>query len=136
MRDTSRRGVAAVVVAVCAGAAAAAQAPAAGAASTITIDVMAPDASGTPISDLARGELEVYEDGVRKAIESLVFVRDGQATDGSGTPGHLFFHVVDDLNLDFRTTPHTRELVARVLDAVVRDGDLVGMVSTGPSAAA
>jgi hypothetical protein len=44
-----------------------------------------------------------------------------------------FLVIVDDLHLDFRNTARTRDLIRRTLRALIRDGDLVSMVSTGES---
>jgi hypothetical protein len=48
------------------------------------------------------------------------------------TPRH-FLVIVDDLHLDFRDTARTRDLIRRTVRTVIRDGDLVSVVSTGPS---
>jgi hypothetical protein len=47
-----------------------------------------------------------------------------------------FLLVVDDLHLDFRSTPRTRELIRKVLNLLRRDGDSVAIVSTGQSSVA
>jgi hypothetical protein len=47
--------------------------------------------------------------------------------------GPAFVLFVDDLHIDFRETPPTRELVKRVAAAVELDGNLVGIVTTGTS---
>lgn len=51
--------------------------------------------------------------------------------------GHrTFLLVVDDLHLDFRSTPRTRELIRKVLNLLRQDGDSVAIISTGPSSVA
>jgi hypothetical protein len=50
----------------------------------------------------------------------------------TATPRH-FLVIVDDLHLDFRDTARTRDLLRRTLRGMSRDGDLVSVVSTGPS---
>jgi hypothetical protein len=47
-----------------------------------------------------------------------------------------FLVLVDDLHLDFRDTARIRNLIRETLRALIHDGDLVGMVSTGPSGVA
>lgn len=42
--------------------------------------------------------------------------------------------VADDLHLEFRSTPCVRALITRTLQRSIRDGQLVGLVSTGTSA--
>lgn len=41
--------------------------------------------------------------------------------------------LIDDLHMDFRTTPRMRDLLKRVIAGVVREGDRFGIVSTGHS---
>jgi VWFA-related protein len=40
---------------------------------------------------------------------------------------------VDDLHLDFRNTPHVRQLFKKMAQELVHDGDMFGIVSTGTS---
>ncbi len=44
-----------------------------------------------------------------------------------------FLVIVDDLHFEFRITARARDLIRRTLWTLIRDGDLVGVVSTGPS---
>src|SRR5436190_20558092 len=48
-------------------------------------------------------------------------------------PPRIIVFVIDDLNIDFRDTPHVRALVKTMGEQVVGERDLFGMVSTGPS---
>lgn len=49
----------------------------------------------------------------------------------------VFLLFVDDLHLEFRSTPRVRELMTRrILPMVSRDGSLVGLVTTGYSSVA
>jgi hypothetical protein len=49
----------------------------------------------------------------------------------------VFLLFIDDLHLDFRSTPRLRELMTRqILPIVSRDGNLVGLVTTGYSSVA
>jgi len=47
--------------------------------------------------------------------------------------GRTVLIVIDDLHLDFRLTPRMREFLKRFAADAFRDGDLVGIVSTGHS---
>jgi hypothetical protein len=47
-----------------------------------------------------------------------------------------FLLVVDDLHLEFRSTPRMRELIRKVLNLLRQEGDSVAIVSTGPSSVA
>ena len=47
--------------------------------------------------------------------------------------GRAVLLIVDDLHLDFRSTPRLRELAARLVRPIIREGNLCGLVSTGTS---
>ncbi len=120
----------------------------------VTTDVIARDSNGLFISDLTPDELEIYEDGVRQEIASLVLVHGGRAFNvlepptaapqegillpasrsvANETAGRVFLIFVDDLHLNFRETPRTREMFTRLLTNLVHEGDMFGIVTTGPS---
>jgi len=48
-------------------------------------------------------------------------------------PGRVVLLIVDDLHLEFRSTPRLRELAARVVRPMIREGNPCGLVSTGTS---
>ena len=50
--------------------------------------------------------------------------------------GDSVLFVVDDLHLDFRNTGRLRELFKKIRTTLLHDGDMWGMVSTGPSSIA
>ena len=122
----------------------------------VTTDVIARDKNGQFVADLDRGEFEVYEDGVKQDIASLVLVHGGRvfnrvlpppAPNPEGivlpasrpqndTAGRIFIIFVDDLHLDFRNTGRIRDLFKRISNTLVHDGDMFGVVSTGPSSLA
>jgi VWFA-related protein len=105
------------------------------------------------IADLKAGEFEVYEDGVKQDLASLVLIHGGRAYNVQSPPpaplqegiilprnkptndaaGRIFLLFVDDLHLDFRSTPRTREIFKKMLRNLIHDGDMFGIVSTGPS---
>src|SRR5690606_33243557 len=47
--------------------------------------------------------------------------------------GRLVLFFVDDLHMQFRDTPRSRQRVTQMAEAVPPDGDMFGVVSTGPS---
>ena len=51
----------------------------------------------------------------------------------SSTTGRLWFIFVDDLHLDFKATGRLKALFQTVSSELIREGDLFGVVSTGPS---
>jgi len=122
----------------------------------VTTDVIARDKNGQFVADLEKGEFEVYEDGVQQDIASLVLVHGGRvfnrvlpppapnpegivlppARPQNDTAGRIFIIFVDDLHLDFRNTGRIRDLFKRISGTLIHDGDMFGVVSTGPSSLA
>ena len=94
----------------------------------VTTDVIARDGQGQFVSDLKTDEFEVYEDGVKQDIVSLVLTHGGRVFNVQSPPpapvqegiilpaarptndaaGRVFLIFIDDLHLDFRMTPRTR----------------------------
>ncbi|MBI4888224.1 MAG: VWA domain-containing protein [Acidobacteria bacterium] len=119
----------------------------------VTTDVIARDGQGQFISDLKSDEFEVYEDGVKQEIVSLVLTHGGRVFNVQAPPpapvqegiilpaarptndaaGRVFLIFIDDLHLDFRLTPRTRDLMQKMLRNLVHEGDMFGIVSTGTS---
>jgi VWFA-related protein len=120
----------------------------------VTTDVIVRDSDTDAfVSDLATGEFEIYEDGVKQEIVSLVLTHGGRVFNVQAPPpapiaegiilpaarptndaaGRVFLIFIDDLHLAFNLTPRTRDLLRRVLRNLVHDGDLFGIVSTGTS---
>jgi VWFA-related protein len=122
----------------------------------VTTDVIARDSRGQFVADLEKDDFEVYEDGVKQEIASLVLVHGGRvfnrqlappppAPEGIILPpvrptndaaGRIFLLFVDDLHLDFRNTGRIRELFKKIAKTLIHDGDMFGIVSTGPSSLA
>jgi VWFA-related protein len=50
--------------------------------------------------------------------------------------GRIFIVFVDDLHLDFRNTGRIRDLFKKISDELIHEGDMFGIVSTGPSSIA
>jgi VWFA-related protein len=119
----------------------------------VTTDVVVRDNKGQFIADLKKGDFEVLEDGVPQTLVSFSLTHGGrtynidapprQAIEGLAVPparpaasdsGRIFFILVDDLHLDFRDTARVRDLFKRISSELIHDGDMFGIVSTGPSA--
>src|SRR5688572_19408785 len=120
----------------------------------VTTDVIVRDTKTDQfISDLKAGEFEVYEDGVKQDIASLVLVNGGRVFNVQAPPpppaqegiilppvrptndasGRVFLLFIDDLHLDFQSTPRTRDLIQRMLRNLIHEGDMFGIVTTGTS---
>ena len=120
----------------------------------VTTDVIVRDAKSNQfISDLKTDDFEVYEDGIRQEIVSLVLTHGGRVFNvqapppppiqegiilppsrpANDTAGRVFLIFIDDLHLDVQQTPRTRDLLNRMLKNLIHDGDMFGIVSTGTS---
>lgn len=122
----------------------------------ITTDAIVRDQNGQFVADLKPGDFEVYEDDVKQEIASLELIHGGRTFSAlTPTPppppegiilppprptndaaGRIFLFVVDDLHLDFRNTGRIRDLFKRISKNLVHEGDMFGIVSTGPSSLA
>ena len=119
----------------------------------VTTDVIVRNGRGEFVPDLKKEEFEVFEDGVKQQIVSFVLVHGGRTQNLAAPPpppvqegiilppsrptadasGRIFLIFVDDLHLDFRNTGRIRELFKKIAKELIHDGDMFGIVSTGPS---
>lgn len=122
----------------------------------VRTDVIVRDREGRFIPDLQKDEFIVSEDGVLQEIATMVLSTGGriyniaapppmQAPEGIILPqtrpatdasGRIFLIFVDDLHLDFHNTGRLRDLMKRIAKQLIHDGDMFGIVSTGPSSIA
>src|SRR5436190_4213023 len=122
----------------------------------VTNDIVVRDEKGNFIPDLKQDEFEVYEDGVKQDISSMTVVTGGRVTNVMAPPpppppegiilppsrpktdvsGRIFLFFVDDLHLQFHNTGRVRELFKKISKELVHDGDMFGIVSSGPSSIA
>jgi VWFA-related protein len=114
------------------------------------------DSRGTFQANLGKGDFEVYEDGVKQDVISFVLTHGGRvindpdvavppAQEGMMLPpprptndssGRIFMIFVDDLHMDFQNTGRIRDVFHKIAKELVHEGDLFGIVSTGPSSIA
>ncbi len=119
----------------------------------VTTDVIVRDARGQFVSDLNKGEFEIFEDGVPQQVASLVLVHGGRVFNQQLPPppappegiilpparptndaaGRIFILFIDDLHLDFKNTARTRDLVKKVKNTLIHQGDMFAIVSSGTS---
>ena len=118
----------------------------------VTTDVIVRDRDGVFMPDLNKNEFRVFEDGVEQEIVSLVMVHGGRVYNQlvlpspvqegiilptsrptDDTAGRIFVLFVDDLHLVTSSTPKVRQLFKEIADTLVHEGDLFGIISTGPS---
>ena len=124
----------------------------------VTTDVIPRDAAGRFVADLTRDNFAVTEDGVPQAIVSFALVHGGRVFNAVEPPapptqphegivlptkpaprtdadaGRVFVIFVDDLHFEPEYSPHVRRLVTTLAETLLHDGDVVTMVSSGPSA--
>jgi len=119
----------------------------------VTTDVIPRDGRGQFIADLTKDDFEIYEDGVLQELSSMVLIHGGrvyntlapppaapqegiilpQSRPTSDAAGRVFILFVDDLHMQFGDTGRIRQLFKRISNTLIHEGDLYGIVSTGPS---
>src|SRR6266850_8056856 len=120
----------------------------------VTTDVIVRDAKSDQfMADLKPTDFEVFEDGVKQELASMVLIHGGRAYNTLAPPpapiqegiilpvarptndaaGRVFLLFVDDLHMDFQNTPRIRDIFKKMLKNLIHDGDMWGMVSTGTS---
>ena len=121
----------------------------------VTTDVIPRDSNGFFVSDLSPDDLVVYENDQPQEIASLVLVHGGAVYNRllppppvqegiilpgsrpvSDTAGRIFIIFVDDLHLERSLTPKIRQVFQTIADTLIHEGDMFGIVSTGPSSLA
>jgi VWFA-related protein len=122
----------------------------------VTNDVIVKDEKGNFVPDLSKEDFEIYEDGVKQDITQMTLVHGGRATNILAAPpaptpegiilpparqtsdvsGRIFLFFVDDLHLQFHNTGRVRDLFKKIAKNLVHDGDMFGVVSSGPSSIA
>ena len=119
----------------------------------ITTDAIVRDSRGQFIADLKKEEFEIFEDGVKQQLVSFTLTHGGRVYNVAQPPppppqegiilpparptndaaGRIFLIFVDDLHLDFRNTGRIRDLFKKISKELIHEGDMFGIVSTGPS---
>src|SRR5215510_4044037 len=122
----------------------------------VTNDIVVRDEKGNFVPDLKQDEFEIFEDGVKQDISSMTVVTGGKVANLLAPPpppppegiilpptrprtdvsGRIFLFFVDDLHLQFHNTGRVRDLFKRISKELVHDGDMFGIVSSGPSSIA
>jgi VWFA-related protein len=119
----------------------------------ITNDVIVRSNDGQFVSDLVKEDFEIFEDGIKQEIASLVLIHGGRAFNlqlppstpvqegiilpsaqpRSDTAGRVFVLFIDDLHMEADSTPRIRDLFKRISKNLVHEGDMFSMISSGPS---
>lgn len=120
----------------------------------VSTDVIARDDSGRFVTDLTRDNFTVLEDGQPQKVESFMLVRGGRtfnlllppqpsAPEGlvlpqakprtDETAGRVVLIFIDDLHFEPDLSPHVRKVVQTIGETLLHDGDMIAVVSSGPS---
>src|SRR3954467_12714170 len=122
----------------------------------VSTDVIVRDNKGQFIADLGKNDFEVYEDGVKQDVISFILTHGGRVYNSTPAPaapmmegiilppsrptndaaGRIWMIFVDDLHLDFQNTGRIKDLFKQISSELVHEGDMFGIVSTGPSSIA
>src|ERR1043165_4045370 len=122
----------------------------------VTNDIVVRDEKGNFVPDLKQEEIEIYEDGIKQEISSMTVVAGGKGSNLLAPPpppppegiilppvkprtdvsGRIFLFFADDLHLQFHNTGRVRELFKKISKELVHEGDMFGIVSSGPSSIA
>ncbi len=122
----------------------------------VTTDVIVRDSKSQFIANLKKEDFEVFEDGVKQEVVSFLLTHGGRIYNEAAPPppppmegiilppskptndaaGRIFIIFVDDLHLDFRNTGRIRDLFKKISKELIHEGDMFGIVSTGPSSIA
>src|SRR3954465_9768282 len=122
----------------------------------VTNDIIVRDEKGNFIPDLKKEDFEIFEDGVKQDIASMTVVTGGRVTNVLAPPpppppegivlpptrprndvsGRIFLFFVDDPHLQFHNPGRVRDLFKRISKELVHEGDMFGIVSSGPSSIA
>src|SRR6476620_2960316 len=122
----------------------------------VTTDVIPRDQNGRFVANLTKDDFTILEDGEPQQVASLLLVQGGrvfnllQPTSAAAVPeglvlpsakravtddapGRVIVILIDDLHFEPELTPHVRRLIQTIADTLVHDGDVVTVLSTGPS---
>lgn len=108
------------------------------------------------LPDLKKEDFQLFEDGVEQKIESFALSHGGrlltditpaatapppgiilpQVRPPADTSGRIILIFIDDLHIEFNLTSRMRQLLQRMSDLLIHEGDLFGVVSTGYSSIA
>jgi VWFA-related protein len=123
----------------------------------VSTDVIPRDDKGRFVSNLTREDFVVREDGVEQALASFSLVLGGRiyntltpmaaerpAPEGIVLPptrrsapddaaGRVVLIFIDDLHFEPEHSPQVRKVVQQLTETLMHDGDLVAVMSSGPS---
>lgn len=120
----------------------------------VSTDVIPRDAQGRFVPDLTPSDFEIIEDGVPQTITSFTLINGGRTYNLLDPPapdvpegivlptqnrasttvaGRVLIVIIDDLHFEPEHTPLVRRVVEQLAETLIHEGDLVALLSTGPS---
>jgi VWFA-related protein len=123
----------------------------------VTTDAIPRDGNGRFVADLTKDDFTVLEDGVPQEITSFQMIQGGRtynllappaapaaaAPEGlvlpqakprtTDTAGRVLLIFIDDLHFEAEISPHVRRVMQQIADTLLHEGDLVTVLSSGPS---
>ena len=145
-----------LAVLACAGGLSAQQPTFRGGVTLVTTDVIPRDSSGRFVADLKKDDFTVLEDGQAQEITSFQMIQGGRTFNLLAPPpaqaavpeglvlpqarprttdvaGRVFLIYIDDLHFEPEISPHVRRVMQQIADTLIHEGDLVTVLSSGPS---
>jgi VWFA-related protein len=124
----------------------------------VTTDAIVRDGNGRFVADLKSADFTVLEDGQPQEITSFQMIQGGRTYNlleppapAASTPtpeglvlpkpkprtndvaGRVFLIFIDDLHFEAEISPHVRRVMQQIADTLMHEGDLVTVLSSGPS---
>ena len=122
----------------------------------VSTDVIPRDGNGRFVADLTKDNFTLLEDGQPQALVSFALVQGGRTYNLLAPPpvaaavpegivlppskpravpaeGRSVLIFIDDLHFEPELSPHVRRVMQTIGDTLLHDGDLITVLSTGPS---
>lgn len=107
----------------------------------VTIDVVATDRRGQPISNLKAEDFELFEDGKPQPIRAFEFIDSSLVpvddplppgvVSNDGEPGGLFVVVLDELGIQVDDVSQVRRIASRFFNETLQANDYVAILRSG-----
>jgi VWFA-related protein len=121
----------------------------------VSTDVIPRDKDGRFVSDLTKDNFTILEDGVQQTLSSFTLIQGGRSFNllapppaaptpegivlppsrprATQTDGRVVLVFIDDLHFEPELSPHVRKVMQTIGDTLIHEGDLVTVLSSGPS---
>ena len=115
----------------------------------VEVDAIVTDAQGTPVTNLAKDDFELFEDGKRQDVASFSLINipieraerplfasapiEADVQTNDQIEGRIYLIVLDDLHTDVTRTPRVKAAATRFIQSNFGTNDLAAVVFTGRS---